>query len=182
MSTNETITIKNCPLCGADHVYGLTVERSTIVTLAPSDQRADRPHGVEFTRLFTCPTKSATFEAKFTLYDTQSSHITSVIDTQGPPGGPTEPQSPTIGGSVVADQAIAITPHNAALYEAGKKLLLDSVSIGQDFCKLMIGLANGAIPIYAGLLTLILPKGFAFGSFEGFVLVIPAFLFLLAGI
>ena len=40
-----------------------------------------------------------------------------------------------------------ITPHNDALYEAGKKLLVDSIETGREFCKLMITTWLSAIPI-----------------------------------
>jgi hypothetical protein len=94
---------------------------------------------------------------------------------------PTHKPLPVRSGIVVAE-ATAITPHNAALYEAGKKLLIDSVSVSQEFCKFMIGSSSGAIPIYVGLLVLILPKTFAFHSLDGVLLVIPAFLFLVSSV
>ena len=50
-----------------------------------------------------------------------------------------------------------LTPHDEALLEAGKDILKESVSTGRDFCKSMIGIATGAIPIYLGLLELVWP-------------------------
>ena len=50
-----------------------------------------------------------------------------------------------------------VTPHNRALYEAGKSLLIDSVKTGMDFCKFMIGVATGAMPTYLALLKLAIP-------------------------
>jgi len=47
-----------------------------------------------------------------------------------------------------------ITPHNKALYEAGKKMLVDSIDAGRDFCKFMISLAITGIPVYIALLKL----------------------------
>jgi len=41
----------------------------------------------------------------------------------------------------------ALTPHNEGLYEAGKALMVSSIDVGRDFCKSMIGIAAGAIPI-----------------------------------
>ena len=48
-----------------------------------------------------------------------------------------------------------ITPHNEALYEAGKEVLKYSISISRDFCKHMITVSMGAIPIYLGLLEVV---------------------------
>lgn len=50
-----------------------------------------------------------------------------------------------------------LTPHDEALFEAGKEILRESVFTGRDFCKSMIGIATGAIPIYLGLLELVWP-------------------------
>ena len=176
MPTEKSITIENCPLCGSQHVYALAVDRSAVVAL--TEEKSETARTIEFTRLFTCPNKNATFQAKFILHDTPSDPIKSV--TVGGLSKEKQPNAAAIG--VMADEAQAVTPHNAALYEAGKKLLLDSVSIGQEFCKFMIGSSTGAIPIYIGLLTLILPKGFLFHSFAGVTLVAPACLFLLSSI
>ncbi|MBP1468954.1 hypothetical protein EYB53_024815 [Candidatus Chloroploca sp. M-50] len=45
-----------------------------------------------------------------------------------------------------------LTPHTRALYEAGKKLIVDSADVGREFCKFMITTSIGAIPIYLALL------------------------------
>jgi hypothetical protein len=50
------------------------------------------------------------------------------------------------------------TPHNAALYEAGKAMLVDSVTAGRDFCKFMVGVCTSAIPVYILLIGLIVGK------------------------
>ena len=55
-------------------------------------------------------------------------------------------------------QVSVISPHSKALFETGKAILLDSVSTGREFCKSMIGTSTGAIPIYLGILTFLLPK------------------------
>lgn len=72
-----------------------------------------------------------------------------------------------------------ISPHNKALYEAGKSLLIDSVKTGRDFCKFMIGVATGAIPTYLGLLKFTL-TGNAVLSRTILIGLIPPVLFLLA--
>ncbi len=54
-----------------------------------------------------------------------------------------------------------ITPTNRAIYEAGKAMLIQSVSTGREFCKFMIGTTLSAIPIYVALLKLAIPEGYA---------------------
>jgi hypothetical protein len=74
------------------------------------------------------------------------------------------------------------TPHNEALYEAGKKLLIDSVDVGREFCKTMITTCFSAIPIYLSLLQLGLPKGYQGDLRTGIVFVIPAIFYLLGAV
>lgn len=59
---------------------------------------------------------------------------------------------------VIAGQPVASSPHEDAIYEAGKSILLESVAIGRDFCKFMITASTGAIPLYLGLLKFIYPN------------------------
>ena len=68
--------------------------------------------------------------------------------------------------------AASESPHDAGLYEAGKKLLVDSVEVGRDFCKTMITVATGAIPIYIALIGFIVGKDFRPGFGQGLVLVL----------
>jgi len=75
-----------------------------------------------------------------------------------------------------------LTPHNEAIYEAGKKLLAESITVGREFCKSMISINTGAIPIYLGILVFLLPDGYLLGFQRGIVIVIPALLYLLAAI
>ena len=73
------------------------------------------------------------------------------------------------------------SPHNEGLYEAGKALMVESVEVGRDFCKSMIGVATGAIPIYVALLGLAVGKDFRPSAGEGAVLTLaPAALLLSA--
>jgi hypothetical protein len=74
----------------------------------------------------------------------------------------------------------AITPHHEALYEAGKQMLIDSISVGREFCKTMIGTSTGAIPIYLAILTFILPEKFRLGISGGMAIAAPAIGFLIA--
>lgn len=76
----------------------------------------------------------------------------------------------------------AVTPHNRALYEAGKQLLIDSVKTGQEYCKSMITIALSAIPVYLGLLVFLLPEEYVLGWAAGAVIAVPALLFLVAAV
>ncbi len=75
-----------------------------------------------------------------------------------------------------------ISPHSKAVYEAGKAMLVSSVETGRDFCKFMIGVSTGAIPIYIGLLNLILPDDFSPATYEAVSALIPAAAFLFASV
>ncbi len=80
------------------------------------------------------------------------------------------------------EQVQDITPHNKALYEAGKKLLVDSVDVSREFCKFMTTTTIGAIPIYLALLKLVLPKDYSLQSYDEIKFVIPPLLFLISAI
>lgn len=75
-----------------------------------------------------------------------------------------------------------LTPHNEALYDAGKKLLTESIIVGREFCKSMISINTGAIPIYLGILAFLLPDGYLLGIQRGILIITPALLYLLATI
>ena len=75
-----------------------------------------------------------------------------------------------------------VTPHSKALYEAGKSLLIDSVTTAREFCKSMITISTGAIPIYLGMLSYLLPKDYLLGVGAGITIAIPAIGFLIAAI
>jgi hypothetical protein len=75
-----------------------------------------------------------------------------------------------------------ITPHNKALYEAGKKILVDSVDVGREFCKFMTTTTLGAIPTYLALLKLVLPKDYSLQSHDEVIFLLPALTFLAASI
>lgn len=63
------------------------------------------------------------------------------------------PKGPGRIDSVEFSSAIgaAPSPHEKAIAEAGRLMLLDAVVIGREFCKFMIGVASGAVPVYLGL-------------------------------
>jgi hypothetical protein len=77
-------------------------------------------------------------------------------------------------------QPTAETPHNQALYEAGKEMLVDSVTVGRDFCKFMAGVATGAISIFLAILAVALPKDYRPSWGFGIAIVVTAALFLVS--
>lgn len=74
------------------------------------------------------------------------------------------------------------TPHDEAIFEAGKEMLIDSVKIGRDFCKHMISISTGAIPIYLGLLVLGVSKCIVLNLWGSILMVLPALLFVVSSV
>jgi hypothetical protein len=74
----------------------------------------------------------------------------------------------------------SISPHNQALYEAGKDLLNQSIYIGRDYCKFMITTSTGAIPVYLAILAFILPENYSLGIVRSIFAITPVILFLIA--
>ena len=82
--------------------------------------------------------------------------------------------------NITLKQVQDITPHNKALYEAGKKLLIDSVDVGRDFCKFMTTTVLGAIPLYLALLGLVMPKDYNLESYDELIFLAPPIMFLIS--
>ena len=80
------------------------------------------------------------------------------------------------------DSVGPLSPHNEALYEAGKEMLISSISIARDFCKFMITVSTGSIPLYLGLLKFVLPENITLRVSNLVISVIPPFLFLISAI
>jgi hypothetical protein len=77
----------------------------------------------------------------------------------------------------------AITPHNKAIYEAGKKLIVESIDIGRDFCKFMITVSTGAIPVYLAILKILGVENVSRRSLSAWLVIItilPCILFLVS--
>ena len=91
-------------------------------------------------------------------------------------------ENKTENNGIVLEEVEDVSPHNKALYEAGKTLLVQSVEVGREFCKFMTTTALGAIPVYIGLLKLVLPKDYSLQSYDEIVFLSPPRLFLLAAI
>jgi hypothetical protein len=83
---------------------------------------------------------------------------------------------------VQVENATDISPHNKALYEAGKTILIESINTGREFCKFMTTTTIGAIPTYLALLKLVLPKDYVLKSYEEITYFIPVVLLLISTI
>lgn len=75
-----------------------------------------------------------------------------------------------------------ISPHNEALYEMGKEMLKSSITTVRDFCKFMINISMGVIPIYLGVLKLVLPKNITLSPTELLSFMISPLLFIISAI
>ncbi|HEY9879208.1 MAG TPA: hypothetical protein V6D29_12190 [Leptolyngbyaceae cyanobacterium] len=73
--------------------------------------------------------------------------------------------------------------YEQSLYVAvGQKILLDRLNTGKDFCKLMLTLSLGAIPVYLLLFIMAIPYDSDVGKQIGVVVLSPALIFLLSAI
>lgn len=84
--------------------------------------------------------------------------------------------------TVVSIVSEPLSPSEKALFEAGKKLLVDSIDVGRGFCQFMITTSFAAIPTYIALLHLIFPQKHAFHTISKIKFLGSPFLFLLASI
>lgn len=66
---DHVFTVDRCPLCAGAHEYRIRVKRSVSVGFAPGGSAAP-PQERTFTRIFTCPVRSAHFEASLMLTET----------------------------------------------------------------------------------------------------------------
>lgn len=73
-----------------------------------------------------------------------------------------------------------LSPHNEALYELGKEMLKSSITTARDFCKFMITICTGLIPIYLGLLKLVSPKNTTLPLTKLILFIIPPLFFLIS--
>lgn len=75
-----------------------------------------------------------------------------------------------------------ISPHNKAVYESGKKMLVDSITVGADFCKTMITISTGSIPTYLALIKFVQPEKYVLNFTQISLIGFTAILFLSATI
>jgi len=158
-----TFTIEDCPLCHQQHTYAVEVERSIINKVADVQTTIDIPGFQTHLRFFTCPVTDEVFEDE--VPDRHTTVIGVIVDELDDIPRRTR-------------TARALTPHSKALYEAGKTLLVDSIDVGREFCKFMVGTCSGAVPVYLGLLKFLLPEHYVLSHVQGLLLAAPAILFL----
>ncbi|MBK9926317.1 MAG: hypothetical protein IPP66_13635 [Anaerolineales bacterium] len=84
--------------------------------------------------------------------------------------------------AIEVQEVSLLSAHSEALIEIGKGIVKDSVTTAREFCKSMISTSTGAIPIYLGILTFILPNKFELGVPAGVTVAAPAVGFLIAAI
>lgn len=84
--------------------------------------------------------------------------------------------------STKVDGVQALGAHEKALYDAGKELLTESIRVGREFCKFMVGVSTSSIPVYLGLLKLLLPEKYRPTGWEAGLALLPAVLFLVSAI
>ena len=75
-----------------------------------------------------------------------------------------------------------LSPHTEVLYEVGKDMVKSSINTGNDFCKFMIPVSTGAIPIYLGLLKFVLPEDFTLPASKLVLSIVPPILFFVSAI
>lgn len=83
---------------------------------------------------------------------------------------------------VEASTPEAVTPNNAALYEAGKQIQTNSLSIATSFCSSMVTISAAAVAVYTGLLAVVVPKSSSLLWPWDLVAIIPAAGFIIATI
>jgi len=76
----------------------------------------------------------------------------------------------------------AVSPHNQALYDVGRELIRQSLTVGRDYCRFMITTSLSAIPIYLAIIAFSIPDNTALDISTKIYLIIPVTLFLAASL
>ena len=76
----------------------------------------------------------------------------------------------------------AVSPHNQALYDVGRELIRQSLTVGRDYCRFMITTSLSAIPIYLAIIAFSIPENTALDISTKIYLIIPVTLFLAASL
>lgn len=84
------------------------------------------------------------------------------------------------GMIIEVGESADLSPHQLALLEFGKELISESLSVGREYCKSMISICTGAIPLYLGILAFVLPEGYSLGISRGLLVIAPVLLYLAA--
>lgn len=166
------LDVPDCPACAGSHRYRFALQRETEETRRES---SEAQIAVRSTRLLVCPNKGVEFETTLLLDGVD-------VDTVGRDGDQI-PLEDAAGDPPVRLKGVqALTAHAKALSEAGAAMLVDSIEVGREFCKFMTTTALGAIPTYLALLALVTPKDYRAQSREELILLLPAFLFVVAAV
>jgi hypothetical protein len=152
----STLIVKHCPLCDKEHRYSLTL-KGPGSELPTESVLIEEKKTEESTIIVTCPVKNTKYEAKV-----PSAHLVlSRIDVDE---GKAEP----------------LSPQDSVLCEVGDAMVKGSMETGRDFCKTMITLTTGSIPIYFALLGFLLPRVATLPAYWLLLFMVPPVLFLIA--
>jgi hypothetical protein len=91
-------------------------------------------------------------------------------------------RTPDDSPSIEVIEVAAMSPHDQAVYEAAKTVLVESIKTGREFCKFMIGSSTSAIPIYLAILAVLFPEDYVLGVTAGIAISLPAIAFLVASV
>ena len=75
-----------------------------------------------------------------------------------------------------------VSPQNQALYDTGKELIGQSLTVGRDYCRFMISTSLSAIPIFLSLIAFTIPDQTTLDTTTRIYLIIPVILFLAASL
>jgi len=81
---------------------------------------------------------------------------------------------------VHVEHVAPISPQHKAMAEAGREMLISSIRNGRDFCKFMVGITSGSLPVYLGLLKLVVRSPDALSVWERAAIALPVGPFLFA--
>jgi len=82
---------------------------------------------------------------------------------------------------VEVSEITPVSPHHNAIYEAGKKMLIDSIDVGKNFSQFMITLSATLIMVYVGILKFLgIDKTASSASRLSFIYIVPPILFLIS--
>lgn len=75
-----------------------------------------------------------------------------------------------------------ISPQNQVLYDTGKELIRQSLTVGRNYCRFMITTSLSAIPIFLSLIAFTIPDQTTLDTSTKICLIIPVILFLTASL
>lgn len=88
----------------------------------------------------------------------------------------------TLETDILPESVELLSPQNEIIFEIGKEMLKSSINTAREFCKFMITVCLGAIPIYLGLLNFVLSENVILSTNNLIMFVIPLFFYFLSAI